>query len=72
MVGVNIADDKKMVIYTRSRERFASTRFYRLAGGIFQSQVRSIWSTYLNNVADHFIQTGLLHDKSNEQWIDNN
>jgi len=74
----------ELMIYTAARERYSSRRFRiaNAVSGIidfvdfadlsafrsFESEVRSIWSVYLNNIADDLIEKEDAVRKYNEEW----
>ena len=74
----------ELMIYTAARERYSSVGFRgvnAVAGFIdaipfidlpafrsFESEVQSVWSTYLNNIADDLIEKEDAIQKYNEEW----
>lgn len=74
----------ELMIYTAASERYSSGRFWMLslssaiidfvdfadlsAFRSFESEVQSIWSIYLNNIADDLIDREEAVRKYNEEW----
>lgn len=83
-VNVSQGNDGELSIYTVAQERYASQRFRvsnAIVGIVdfvdfmnltsfqsFESEVRELWSTYLNNIIDEFIQSGNIIEKTDENW----
>src|SRR5690606_31755387 len=75
--GVNqLKPDKHtLVLYTVAQERYAGpgfravSEFLDVVNAGFGSQVQSIWSTYLNNIVDHFISNKKALKKLDEKFV---